>query len=237
MTPVAGPPPVSRMPRSELTVTVAVIAVLTVAATVVGTLEWPLPERVSGGWQIADIPTSLIALLTVSTLICLLAATALTVRSPGLRLGEPAALGWLLIALSAAGALVFNALVLAADAAVVVGALIPVFHWLFTLVPALLAGAVAARRGSAAATAAAHGDRHRPPVRAGLGALPVPRVLPHGRAERAVEHQPPRRPAVGDRRRDRAQRGSDAGVAGRGGIEPEPEHMTQLYVYSDHPLR
>jgi hypothetical protein len=157
MTPVAGPPPVSRMPRSELTVTVAVIAVLTVVAAVVGTLEWPLPERVSGGWQIADVPTSLIALLTVSTLICLLAATALTVRSARLRLGEPAALGWLLIVLAATGALVFNALVLAADAAVVVGAVIPVLHWLFTLVPALLAGAVAARRGSAAATAAALG--------------------------------------------------------------------------------
>lgn len=58
----------------------------------------------------------------------------------------------------AAGALVFNALVLAADASQEAGPVIPVFHWQFTLVPALLAGAVGATRGAAAATAAALGS-------------------------------------------------------------------------------
>jgi hypothetical protein len=157
MTPVVGPPPVSRMPRRELTVTVAAIAVLTLAATMGGVRNWALPERVFGGWQVADVPLSLAVLLAVSTLVCVVAATALTVRTTRLRLGEPAGLIWQLIAIVAAGALVFNALVMAADASYESGAVIPVFHWLFTLVPALLAGVVVAPRGAAATTAAALG--------------------------------------------------------------------------------
>ena len=122
-----------------------------------GALPWALPERAFSGWQVADVPGSLAALLAVGTVVCLVTATGVTFRTTGLRLGEPAGAAWLAIAGAAAGALVWNALVLAADADYVVGALIPVLHWAFSLVPALLAGAVTARRGSAAAGAAALG--------------------------------------------------------------------------------
>jgi hypothetical protein len=48
----------------------------------------------------------------------------------------------------AAAALFWNSLVMAADAEFETGALIPVFHWAFTFVPALGAGLAARRRGS-----------------------------------------------------------------------------------------
>jgi hypothetical protein len=157
MTATAPPPPVSRIPRGQLLGTVGVITVLTGVAVVVGARPWALPERVLGGWQVAAVPGSLIALLAVSTVVCLVVATALTMRGERLRPSRPAGVAWLAIVVVAAGALVFNALVLAADASYVVGAIIPVLHWLFTLVPALLAGAVSARRGAAAAAIAALG--------------------------------------------------------------------------------
>jgi hypothetical protein len=116
-----------------------------------------VPERVYGGWQVAAVPGSLTALLVVSTLVCLLVATVVTVRDGGIEPRTPSGLAWLAIVLVSAGALVFNALVLAADASEVVGAIIPIFHWAFTLVPALLAGAVTYRREAAAAGTAALG--------------------------------------------------------------------------------
>ena len=158
MAPVLGPPPVSRLPRADLAALLAGTVGLTVAAAGVGSLPWALPERVFGGWQVADVPASLAALLAVSTALCLITGTALVLRGARLRLAEPAGLTWLAIVVVAAGALVFNALVLAADASQEAGPVIPVFHWLFTLVPALLAGAVGATRGAAAATAAALGS-------------------------------------------------------------------------------
>jgi hypothetical protein len=112
---------------------------------------------VFGGWQVAAVPPTLTALLAVSTLVCLVVTTVLTLRSARLRLSEPVGLAWLLIVLAAAAALIFNALVFAADASYESGPVIPVLHWVFTLVPALLAGAVTARRGTATATAAALG--------------------------------------------------------------------------------
>jgi hypothetical protein len=143
------------MPRAELTVTGATIAGLTVAAVLVGARPWALPDRVFDGWQVANVPGTLVALLAASTLLCLAAGTVVMLRGTRSRLAEPPALAWLLIVVVAAGALVFNALVLAADASYVAGPAIPVFHWLFTLVPGLLAGALLASRGAAAATAAA----------------------------------------------------------------------------------
>jgi hypothetical protein len=157
MVPTAVPPPVSRIPRARLLGTVGVIAVLTLLAVVVGARPWAPPGRVSSGWQVAEVPGSLAALLAVGTVVCLVTATGVTFRTTELRLGEPAGAAWLAIAGAAAGALVWNALVLAADADYVVGALIPVLHWAFSLLPALLAGAVTARRESAAAGAAALG--------------------------------------------------------------------------------
>jgi hypothetical protein len=158
MATVDGPPPVSRLPRAALAALLAVLVGLTVAAAGVGSLPWALPERVFGGWQVADVPGSLVALLVASTGVCLIAGTTLVLRGARLRLAEPAALTWLAVVVVSAGALVFNALVLAADASQESGPVIPVFHWMFTLVPALLAGAVGATRGAAAATAAALGS-------------------------------------------------------------------------------
>ncbi|UOY01999.1 hypothetical protein [Blastococcus sp. PRF04-17] len=155
MTTTPVPPPVSRPPRADLWRTVGVIAVLCVAAAAVGGLDWPLPDRVVGGPQVAAVPTSLAVLLAVSTVLCLVVASWWTARIFGLRLRTPAGLAWLGIVVAAALVLAFNALLLAAYAGVVVGAIIPVFHWLFTPVPALLAGAVSMRRGAAAATTAA----------------------------------------------------------------------------------
>jgi hypothetical protein len=145
------------MPRAQLLTTVGVTGVLTVVAVVVGVREWALPERVLGGWQVAEVPRPLLALLVLGAVVCLVVATVLTMGGGQLRLGSPAGMAWLAIVVVAAGALAFNALVLAADARYVVGALIPVLHWLFTFVPALLAGALTARRGAAVAVTAALG--------------------------------------------------------------------------------
>jgi hypothetical protein len=150
-------PPVSRLSPAQLARSIGAIVVLTLAASVVGTLDWPLPERVYGGWQVAAVPWALVALLVAGTAVCLLVATALTVRDARLPLGSPAGLTWLGIVLAAAAALVFNALVLAADADEMVGVIIPIFHWAFTLVPGLLAGALLFRRGAAVAQAATLG--------------------------------------------------------------------------------
>ena len=48
------PPPVSRIPRSSLPAMPAAIVVLTTAAVLLGSRPWATPERVLGGWQVAD---------------------------------------------------------------------------------------------------------------------------------------------------------------------------------------
>ena len=106
MVPTAVPPPVARIPGARLLGTVGVIAVLTLLAVVVGARPWALPERVSSGWQVAEVPGSLAALLAVGTVVCLVTSTVVTFRTVGLRLGEPAGAAWLAIAGAAAGALV-----------------------------------------------------------------------------------------------------------------------------------
>ncbi len=130
---------------------------LTLGATVVGQLDWAVPERVLGGWQVAGVPASLTALVLITAGICGAVGAATTLHDAGLRFSDPAFVVWLVIVLLGAAALVWNALVLAADAAVVVGALIPVFHWAFTFVPALGAGLAARTRKPATALAAALG--------------------------------------------------------------------------------
>jgi hypothetical protein len=154
----AVPPPVSRVPRGRLAALVVAVVVLTVTATLLGARDWAVPERVPGGWQVAAVPGSLTALLAVTSGVCLLLAALLTAPAARLRWTEPAGLAWLAVVLAATGALVFNALVSAANAEFTVGAVIPVLHWLFTLVPALLAGAVTAGRGAAAAAVGALGS-------------------------------------------------------------------------------
>ena len=156
------PPPPPRVPLPLRTI--AATAVLTLGAAAVGHRDWAVPERVFAGWQVAAVPASLTALVVVCTVVCVAVGAATTVHDAGLRLRDPAFGAWLVVVLLAGAALVWNALVLAGDAAVVVGALIPIFHWAFTFVPALGAG-LAARRCRPAATLA---------VALGTGVVTVP---------------------------------------------------------------
>ncbi|MGQ4819102.1 hypothetical protein ACQ1ZK_18570, partial [Enterococcus faecium] len=88
----------------------------------------------------------LLTLLAGSAIACVAVAVVLVLRTSDLRAAEPAALGlWLLLVVSA-GALAWNALYSAALSTVPFGAAIPIFHWLFTPVPAVLAMALVARR-------------------------------------------------------------------------------------------
>jgi hypothetical protein len=148
-----GPRPRVPLPRT----TIAVTAGLTVLATLVGQRDWAVPERVLSGWQVTAVPAPLTVLLLVTTAVCLALGAVATLREGGLRPRDPVFLGWLVVSLLAAAALVWNALVMAADAEFETGALIPVLHWAFSFVPALLAGLAARRRGPATALAYALG--------------------------------------------------------------------------------
>lgn len=141
-----------------MTGAVVVIVPLTVAAAAVGGQRWPLPDRVFEGWQVAAVPALLSALLAAITAICLVSATVFTMRVTRLRLTEPAGLAWLGVVLMTAAALAWYALVMAANGGRAnFGPYIPVLDWAFTSVPALLAGRLTARRGSAVAALAALG--------------------------------------------------------------------------------
>jgi len=143
-------------PRLPWTTIVATV-VLTVAAILLGQRDWAVPERVLRDWQVADVPPSMTALLLGVTAVCLLVGAVVTLRDAALRPRDPAFLVWPGVCLLAAAALIWNALVLAADSEFETGAIIPVFHWAFTFVPALLVGLAARRRGASRALAAALG--------------------------------------------------------------------------------
>ena len=137
--------------------TLAATAVLTVVAILLGQRDWAVPERVLRDWQVAAVPSSLTALLLGVTAACLLVGAAVTLRDAALRPRDPAFLVWLAVCVLAAAALIWNALVLAADSEFETGAIIPVFHWAFTFVPALLVGLAARSGGAGRAVAAALG--------------------------------------------------------------------------------
>ncbi|MGY1634871.1 hypothetical protein ACI784_24480 [Geodermatophilus sp. SYSU D01186] len=115
-----------------------VAAVLTVAAAVVGALPWPSPERTRSGWQVADVPPSLWGLVVGAALLCLVAA-GLLVRPRSLP-GRLAPVTFWLVCLASVFALGWDALYAAALSDGTSGAVIPVFHWLFTSVPAFVVG-------------------------------------------------------------------------------------------------
>jgi hypothetical protein len=137
--------------------TVAVTAVLTVVAILLGQRDWAVPERVLRDWQVAAVPSSLTALVLGLTATCLVVGAAVTLREAALRPRDPAFLVWLAVSLLAAAALIWNALVMAADAEFETGAIIPIFHWAFTFLPALLTGLAARGLGPARTVAAALG--------------------------------------------------------------------------------
>ena len=118
--------------------------VLTLLASAAGLRAWAVPRRVYAGWQVTAVPDSLWALLVLAVVVCLVPAFALLRCSLGVRAHHRAMWAWSAVVVVAVGALVFNALVLAADGAVAVGAAIPIFHWAFTAVTALLAGVATA---------------------------------------------------------------------------------------------
>lgn len=112
---------------------------LTCATTVLGAaVPWPSPARSTSGWLVADVPASTAGLVAGAAVLCLVVAGTL-VRTGSLP-GRAAAVTWWMLALASAGALAWNALYSAALSAVAFGAVIPVFHWLFTFVPALVVG-------------------------------------------------------------------------------------------------
>ncbi|MGY1842751.1 hypothetical protein [Modestobacter sp. SYSU DS0875] len=119
----------------------AAAVLLTAVVGVVGSLDWPAPRRTLSGWQVADVPTSLLALVVGAALVCLAVAAALT--RPWALGSSAAATTWWGLAVVAALAQSWNDLYLAALGGGE-GPVIPVFDWLFTFVPVLLMG-VAAR--------------------------------------------------------------------------------------------
>jgi hypothetical protein len=120
---------------------------LTVVACLLGSLVWPLPERTLSGWQIADVPPSLFVLITGTAIGCLaLVAALVRPASLGTRLARAT---WWALGFVSVFALIWNDLYFAALAGTEDGAVIPVFDWLFTFVPALVAGLVTRRRGRA----------------------------------------------------------------------------------------
>ncbi len=137
---------------------VAAAVLLTLLVTAAGFLTWPAPEWTgTPPWLLAGVPGPLWALVGGAAVACVLVATALTAAPAGLRWGDLRTALWLGVVLAAAAALVWNALYAASLSTIAFGAVIPVFHWLFTLVPALLAGLLFAHRGPAARRAAALG--------------------------------------------------------------------------------
>ena len=152
----SAPDPHAARPRLPWA-TVAATGVLTVGAILLGQRNWAVPERVLRDWQVAAVPSSMTALVLGVTATCLLVGAAVTLRDAALRPRDPAFLVWLLVCLIAAAALVWNALVMAADSEFETGAIIPVFHWAFTFFPALLVGFAARGLDPTRAVAAALG--------------------------------------------------------------------------------
>ena len=144
-------PPGKRLPRAPI----VALTLLVPGAVVLGLLPWPRPARTPSGWQVAAVPSSLWALMVGAVVVCLTAGVLVTRRPAGLR--GRASQGWGALAVVAAAALAWNGLYSAALSATGPGPVIPVFHWLFTFVPALLAAGLSTRRGRLERRAAALG--------------------------------------------------------------------------------
>ena len=153
--PPPSSPPTGRARADLPWPTILGIAVLTVGAVLLGQRDWAVPERVLRGWQVADVPSSLSALLLAVTAVCLVAGAWAVLGDARLAPRDPAFAVWVLVSLLAAAALIWNGLVMAADSEFETGAIIPVLHWAFTFVPALATGLAARSRGTARAVAAA----------------------------------------------------------------------------------
>jgi hypothetical protein len=146
-------PAAERSPRPL----VGALTVLTAGAVLLGRLPWPRPERTPSGWQVTAVPGSLWALMIGSGLVCLTAGMLVTRRPARFRVRTPLGGGWGALVLLAASALVWHGLHSAAVSATEPGPVIPVFLWLFTFAPALLAAGLFTRRDHSERRAAALG--------------------------------------------------------------------------------
>ncbi|NEK58338.1 hypothetical protein GCU56_10690 [Geodermatophilus sabuli] len=141
------------VPRPPLLIA-GVAGALTVAAGLAGALGWPVPDRTTSGWQVADVAPSLLLLVAGGAALCLVVAAVLVRPAT---LGSPLATGaWWAMAVVAAAALVWHDLFLAAlnDTG---GPVIPVFDWLFAFVPAFVVALAGRRHGRAVQLRAAVG--------------------------------------------------------------------------------
>jgi len=159
MYPAAPPAPAPwRRPTSVPVAPIVATVALTLLVSAAGLLEWPVPDLSStSGSEIANVPGALWALVIGIAVLCVGVAVVQTARTAGLDRRDPVTLAWLGLVLLSAAALVWNALYAAALSATSSGAIIPIFHWLFTFLPAVLAGALFTRRGREARWAAALG--------------------------------------------------------------------------------
>lgn len=136
---------------------VAAVA-LGLVVPLLGLLPWPRPVwSPNFRWLVTDVPAPLWALILGTTAVCVVTAIVLTVRAADLRVRDLVTWGWIALVLLAAAALVWNAVYAAALSTIEFGSPIPIFHWLFTFAPAVLAGWLFAQRGREARWVAALG--------------------------------------------------------------------------------
>jgi hypothetical protein len=134
------------------------MVVLTLLVTGAGLLPWPRPAlSQTTAWMVSDVPGPLWALVLGLAVLCIVVASTVTARVLGTDRRDGAFLAWSALVLVTAAALVWNALYAAALSTTSFGAVIPIFHWLFTFAPAVLAGGLFTRRGRRARMAAALG--------------------------------------------------------------------------------
>ena len=146
---LSDPPRFSRRP-------IAAIVGLGLIASALGLLPWPRPDwSPSSTWMIDEVPGLLWIFVSSATLVCTSTATVLTLRGIGLRGRDWLTWAWLGVAWLTAAALTWNALYAAALSTIEFGTPIPVFDWLFTFIPGLVAGSLFLRRGRMARQAAA----------------------------------------------------------------------------------
>ncbi|SDN76916.1 hypothetical protein SAMN05428965_1538 [Geodermatophilus sp. DSM 45219] len=133
-------------------------AVLGLSAATLGLLPWPPPVwSQSSLWLVADVPGALWVFLLVGAVVSIATAVALTWREADLGPRDLLAWAWSALVVLAAAALLWNALYAAALSTIDFGAPIPIFHWLFTFIPAVLAGSLFRHRGRRARWTAALG--------------------------------------------------------------------------------
>lgn len=135
-------------------ITMATVSVCTVCGYLTGFLPVGSPVRVASVFQVTQVPGRLWLLLVLWTVI-LLTLAQLCTKNLIVTDHRRVLHAWTVLQIVLVIVLVFNALVLAAEGAADSGAPIPIFHWLFTFIPTVLAALVTRRRGNYQGTRAA----------------------------------------------------------------------------------